>query len=149
VHVTVPVTLAAWSAGEYEISALAAGSEMLGVDPYTPVAWTVAVTSGVVRTSPCAPSPTRQRPLLQVAPFSATLLALIAFVGPLIGLPCWAHVVPPSEVTTVVPVLPSARQNAALTHPTPLSVCVVVLVCGDQEPPSSIDLITVPPAPAA
>ena len=106
----VPVTFPASPAGEYESSGLDAGSEMLGVVPYTPVAWTVTVSSGVVRMSPWAPRPTKQRPEVQAAPFSATFVALIADVGPLIGLPCCAQVVPPSAVAIVVPTAPDARQ---------------------------------------
>ena len=98
--------------------------------PYTPVACTVTVSSGVVRMSPCAPRPTKQRPEVQAAPFSAMFVALIAVVGPLSGLPCCVHVVPPSVVATSVPTAPSAKQSSALTQATPFSACVVLLVCG-------------------
>src|SRR5262245_41592676 len=103
---------------------------MFGVDAYTPVACTVTVSSGVVRMSPCTPRRTRHRAAVHSDPFSGMLVALSAVVAPLIGLPCCAHVVPPSVVASVVPVLPDAKHASGLTHATPFRVCVVLLVCG-------------------
>src|SRR3954447_21110379 len=99
--------------------------------------------------SPWTPRPTRHRAVVHAAPFSAMFVALIADVGPLIGLPCCAHVVPPSPVAIVVPVAPLAKQVRALTHATPFSACVVLLVCPVGPLATFGNLSTVPAAPTA
>src|SRR5215471_11820517 len=145
-HVSVPVTFAASPLGLYESGALLGERpERFGAVPYVLDALIVTVRSGVSMMSPWTPSPIRQRAAVHAAPLSAMLVALIAVVGPLIGLPCCAHV-EPSFVPITVPIVPSAKQYASLTHAMPLSAFVVPLVCAAHDP---VHFRTVPAAPAA
>ena len=72
-----------------------------------------------------------------------------ADVGPLIGLPCWAQVAPPSTVVTTVPIAPPAKQATSLVHAIAVSDCALLLVCALQVAPPSVDARSVAGVPDA
>ena len=85
----------------------------------------------------------RQRTAEQAAALIAVMPvgpAFSAVVGPLIGSPCWAHVVPPSVVDTIVPMAPPAKQLEPSTHAIPVSDCGLLLACAVHVDPPSADL---------
>src|SRR3954452_3027022 len=74
---------------------------------------TAIVNSGVVMMLPLLAIAMKQLAAEQAAPLICVIPVGPTFsdvVGPLIGLPCNAHVAPPSEVATTVPIAPPAKQ---------------------------------------
>ena len=142
-HVSEPVTFAASLAGEYEMAGSPGDSPVrFGVVPYGLDVFTVTVSRPVVMMLPLLAVPIRQRTAEQAAVLIAVMPvgpAFSAVVGPLIGLPCCAHVVP-SAVETIVPIAPPAKQLESLTHAMPVSACGLLLACAAHVAPPSTDL---------
>ena len=142
-HVSVPVTFPAWPAGLYVIAGSLGESPLrFGVVRYALELLTVTVKSGVVMMLPLLAVPMRQRDELQAAAKIAVIPVGPAFgavTGPLIGLPCCAHVTPPSCVATTVPMAPPAKQSRSSTHAMPVSACTLLLACGVHVAPPSVE----------